>query len=99
MVYHEFGKEQLVRYKIKGQARPFIDEDLQLQLPGLEDRQTKSEYYSHIYSHYFNQSHLPIATLPSEQELEQAMHDAQKSYEAWKQMQQELGHVFKMIAP
>ena len=83
--------EQLLPYKIKGQSRPFIDEDLQMQIPGLEsslDRQGL-QHYSHIYSHYLgylNQPSPHLNTHLSEEQLEAIKVQTQQSFEAWKKM-------------
>jgi NAD-specific glutamate dehydrogenase len=73
-------------YKIKGQNRPFIDEDLQLQIPGFENQR-----YSPIYSHFTGQFPLSSSYIQEkEQEIRKVMAQAQQSYEAWKKMQQQL---------
>lgn len=98
MAYREFCKEKLGQYKIEGQMRPFIDETLQLRLPGLEGQKNSFyPYTSSIYSHYSN-SFSPTLTVPSEIELEKAMHEAQQSYESWKQMQSRLTNIVKSIS-
>ncbi|WP_068467531.1 hypothetical protein [Candidatus Protochlamydia phocaeensis] len=94
MVYSECCREKLFQSKINGQSRPFIDQNLQLRIPGAELPAEPSDPPPHnpIYSHYAHA--LPAASyLPStfrEAELNKAMADAQQSYEAWKKMHQQL---------
>jgi hypothetical protein len=94
VVYSECYQEKFFQYKIKGQSKPFIDQNLQLQLPGVEMSSENSDYPLHnpIYSHYFH--NLPFASyLPNtfrEGELNQAMANAQLSYTAWKKLHQQL---------
>lgn len=97
MAYREFCKEKLNQYKIEGQARPFIDETLQLRLPGLEVQKNSYFPYTSVYSHYFH-SLSPTLSTPSEVELEKAMEEAKKSYENWKLMQNRLTNRIKSIS-
>lgn len=100
MAYSECCREKLLAYKIEGQSKPFVDDkDLQLQLPGSESQESTESPTSPspIYSHYVGSCPSPSYT-PSpinEDELYQAIHDAEQSYEAWKKMQERLKEASK----
>lgn len=86
MGYREFCKED-IQCKIEGQKRPFIDKNLQLQLPGIDRTQeqgTSIPSHHQIYSHYA--PHYPLTMPFNENEVEKAMTEARRSYEAWKKM-------------
>ncbi len=94
MVYSEFCREKLFQYKINGQSRPFVDQNLQLQIPGIDSHAEvgKSQSHSPIYAYYSQKlpkiPHLPI--LSKEAELDRVMTDAEQSYLAWKKMRKQL---------
>jgi hypothetical protein len=45
----ELSREKLIQYKIKGQTKPFVDQNLQLQIPGIEsDSSLLSSTPSHL---------------------------------------------------
>lgn len=80
------------QYKIGGPSKPFIDQNLQIQLPDW-DSQQKQQHPSHspIYSHYAGSSPSPyLSSQINEVELHNAMAEAEHSYKAWKQMQERL---------
>jgi hypothetical protein len=89
------GRDKLSQYKIGGPSRPFIDENLQLQLPEWDPHQgSHPPSQSPIYSHYVGSS--PSSYLPSqinEAELHHVIAEAEQSYEAWKKMQQKLKEI------
>ena len=83
---------KLAQCKIGGPTKPFIDQNLQFHLPDW-DSQPKQVQSSHspIYSHYVGSS--PSPYLPShinEAELQHAMTEAKRSYEAWEKAKQRL---------
>lgn len=94
MVYSEFCREKLFQYKIEGQSRPFIDRNLQLQIPGVDSHIEvgKGQGHSPVYAYYSQKlpktTYLP--TLVKEAELNQVMTDAKQSYSAWKKMRKQL---------
>lgn len=77
--------------RFKGQARPFIDKDLQFQVPGVDNYLESHEpsCYTNIYLHYTPSFTLDFFPL-NYKELEKAIDDAQNSYEAWGKMQKQL---------
>lgn len=83
-------------YKIEGQSKPFIDKNLQLQIPEWESQQSSTYLYSPIYSHYAG-SHPSSYLFPpiNEAEIYQAMLDAENAYKGWKQTQQKITEVVK----
>lgn len=91
MVDSKQCQDKLSQCKIGGPSKPFIDDNLQLQLPNWESQQAQTPSPSPIYSHYMGPS--PTSYLSSqipEAELYQMMAEAEQSYEAWKQMQQKI---------
>lgn len=89
MVGSETSREKLFQYKIKGQSKPFVDENLQIQIPGVESQKntaSPSPIYSHYSSHQLGSSSLPV----NEADFYQAMEEARQSHEAWKKMGQKL---------
>ncbi len=93
MAYSKCCREKLIQYRINGQSKPFVDKNLQLQIPGCDTSNPMNDSsFSPIYSHYAGSCPF-ISYLPSqinEAELYQAMAEAEKSYEAWKNMKQRL---------
>ena len=92
--------DKLSQYQVGGLTKPFIDKNLQIHLPFSESHQNKSSIsHSPIYSHYHGTSSpsIPLSSslssfssLVNENELNQAMSEAERSYEAWKKMEQKL---------
>lgn len=92
MVYSEFCGEKLSGYRIKAQAHAYVDQDLQIQIPGSDINGTAENNPSHspIYA-YFTPSLPPYRSFSlKEAELLQAMNEANHSYGAWKKMQEQL---------
>jgi hypothetical protein len=93
----ECCRDKLSQYKIGGQSKPFIDKNLQLQLPGWDFHHNQTHpSFNPIYSHYIGS--LSVSFLSpqiNEAELYHAMIEAECSYEAWRQMQQQLKEVAK----
>lgn len=94
MAYSESCREKLTQTKIQGQSKPFVDQDLQLQLPGSElaSHIVESSAHSPIYSHYASScSTDPFLTASiNEAELYHVMAEAESSFEAWKKMEQRI---------
>ena len=92
MVYSESCRDKLSQYKIGGPSKPFINKNLQLELPNWETQQRQSfQSHSPIYSHYVGSSPSSYLSFQvNEAELYQVMREAEHSYEAWKHMQQRL---------
>jgi|GEM_PF-4471569 len=89
----EYCPDKLSQYKIGGPSKPFIDKNLQLQLPewDLQPPAQASRSHSPIYSHYVGSSpSFYLSSQVNEGELYQMMAEADRSYEAWKYMQQRL---------
>lgn len=99
MAYSESSRDKLAQYKIEGQSKPFIDQNLQLQMPGCDVSEEEVDHLqSPIYSHYVGSYPLSSAYFSSqvnEAELYHAMAEAERSYEAWKQMQHQLKEAAK----
>lgn len=88
-------REQIPAFKIKGQKRPYIDQELQFQLPGIEDYQEPIiRHRSQVYSYYLGdgvQQFHPSLTIPIDYKgLEQAIADANQSYTVWKKLHQQI---------
>lgn len=101
-MYNEcFKREKLLHYRIKGQKRPFIDEDLQLQLPGLESSLENPNLgsYSQVYSYYstYFPSRLDFPKMVQQVELEHGISQAQQAYDKWKNIQQQLHTMFQQF--
>lgn len=79
--------------KINGQFKPFIDKNLQIQIPGfdLPSEARINSSCNPIYSHYCQNSFVITPEMASiEAELNTAILEAKHSYEAWKKMQKQL---------
>jgi hypothetical protein len=89
--------DKLSQYKIGGPSKPFIDQNLQLQLPEWDPPQSQTnQCHSPIYSHYVGSSpSFPFSLQINEAELYHAITEAERSYESWKQMQQKLQEAVK----
>ena len=101
MAYSESCREKSSQYKIEGQSRPFVNKNLQLQLPGcdIQNSSGNASFSSPIYSHYAGTWPSP-SYLPSQinqTELYQIMAEAESSYEEWKNMQQHLKDAAKVF--
>lgn len=101
MTNSECTRNKLSQYKIGGQSKPFIDKNLQLQLPGWDFQHIQTDLsFRPIYSHYIGSiSSSYFAPQVNEAELHHAMQEAESSYEAWRQMQQQLKEVAKRHKP
>ncbi len=82
--------ERLKAYRILGQSRPFVDRNLQIQLPGSDILEETNQPQISLFSHY-----LPLQTpltscCEEELMLNQMMEDVEKSFRSWKEMVQEL---------
>lgn len=91
--YPGFNREKLVQNKIARQSKPFVDHNLQLQIPGSDapPSQIVERPHNPIYAHFSPSS--PAAELSlqiNQDEFYQAMQEAERSYQSWQQMQQEL---------
>lgn len=94
----EYCRDKLSQYKIGGPSRPFIDQNLQFQLPNWDSYSghIHSHFHSPIYSHYVGSSPSSSLSLPiNEEELYHVMKEAEYSYEAWKKMQVKLQETIK----
>lgn len=88
-------RDKLSQCKVGGPTKPFIDQNLQLQLPEWDSPQSHSSQ-SPIYSHYAGSSPVPhISSEINETELYHVMEEAEKSYESWKKLQQKLNKIAK----
>lgn len=94
MGQYDIYRDKLMQYAMKGQTRPFIDRNLQLQMPELERENEAMASYTNIYSHYASTFSSHSCSLNRE-ELEQAVAHAHQSYEAWKRMKQQLMELIK----
>ncbi len=81
-----------LKSKIGGPSKPYIDQNLQINLPDWDSYQKHFDSsHSPIYSHYVGST--PSSYLSSyinENELNHAMNEAARSYAAWKKMQQKI---------
>lgn len=86
--------------KINGQSKPFIDRNLQIQIPGLDaapDTQISTSCKS-LYTHYCQNAVIITQEMAAiESELNSAISEAQKSYDAWKKMQAHLSETAAKI--
>lgn len=99
MAYSEYCREKLAHCKFERSSKPFIDKDLQLQLPGYDfsvpntDAAPSNPIYTHFSGSEITES---MITYPiNETELYHVMAEAENSYEAWKKMQQRLKEAVK----
>jgi hypothetical protein len=95
-----FFREKLSQYRIEGQSKPFVDKNLQLQLPGYKEEDLVPQFRSFsnpIYSHY---APAPFSDLLNmyKDELATALQEAEQSYKAWKQMQKNVEKLIQMVA-
>ena len=91
MFYPECCHDKLSQYKIGGPSKPFIDKNLQLQLPGWDLQQHNNHSHSPIYSHYIGSSPSSYLSIQvNEAEIHQAIAEAKNSYYSWKQMRDKL---------
>lgn len=84
------GREKLNPFKIKGKKHTFIDENLQIQLPGQEHHHSS---YTPIYSHYLggvNAHHPYLESSSTEQQLKTLSKEAEQVYMNWKNLQNQL---------
>jgi hypothetical protein len=92
VAYSEWCRDKLLQFKIGGQSKPFVDKNLQLQLPGCDSHNEETDHsHSPIYSHYVGSSpYSYISSQINEAELYHVMAEAEHSYDAWKDMQKRL---------
>jgi hypothetical protein len=93
MIYQACEKKDRFHYRIKGQTRPFIDENLQFRFPGIEspkDQMIESPTSHQIHAYYSHLYDITYESDPLEIELIQAMSETQQAYETWKQIQQKI---------
>lgn len=90
MAHAKTPTEQHLWYRSQGHARPFIDRDLQLQIPGTEQKQD-SACMKKIYAHYAN-SLPPVvsSSLLETSGLKTALQEAAASHAAWRELKQSL---------
>jgi hypothetical protein len=100
MVESNCCQDKLSQCKIGGPSKPFIDQNLQIQLPNWDSQQQQLQpSHSPIYSHYVGSS--PSSYFSSqinEVELRNAMTEAERSYQAWKKMQQKLREAAQVLS-
>lgn len=98
MVYSKCCRDKLSQYNIGGPSRPFIDKNLQLQLPEWDPPYSQTnQSHSPIYSHYVGSSpYSPLSSQINEAELYHAMAEAESSYKSWKQIQQKIKETAKV---
>ena len=87
------SEEKLAPCIVTRQMKPFIDHNLQLQLPSVETLvHPNNRSHSPIYSHYMG-SHPSISSLMpqvNEEEFHQAMNNAEQAYAAWSKMRDQM---------
>lgn len=90
---HSHSRGKLSQNKIKRQSKPFIDEDLQIQIPGSDQTSQDEENHSQnpIYSHYSTcYPAISLLSQISEEEIHQAIKHCQESHDAWRKMKEYL---------
>jgi hypothetical protein len=101
MGYSKGYQDKLSVLNIERQSRPFVDENLQIQLPGLKDPSIASDPSpsSPIYVHYakYNCSPLPLPPSINEKEINQSMVEAEKAYQAWQQFKHKILQLSKNL--
>jgi hypothetical protein len=91
VAYSEHCREKLSQFKIARHSKPFIDKDLQLQIPGCDlNLQQNHPTPSPIYSHYVGNNTSSYFSPYNETDLLQAIKQAEGSYHAWKLLQQQI---------
>lgn len=96
MVYQASQKQDKFSCRIKGQSRPFIDENLQIRFPGVEPLIDQSQhlYTSRSIHAYYSHSGKTFYGDALEIELEHTRLETQHAYEPWKEIQQKLNDSF-----
>lgn len=95
MLYSEYCRGKLFQNKIGGPSKPFIDQNLQLQLPEWDFSSGHHCSLSPIYAHYAGSSPSPSVSLQvNEAEIYHAIHEAECSYDSWKQMKQKVNALY-----
>lgn len=100
MAISKRDREKLSQSKIDRKVKPYIDKDLQLHIPASEQVENHEPFnkvyaYSPIYNH-FNNSSLKesrsnaLLSEINEEEIFQAIHDAEQAYEAWRKLKNQL---------
>lgn len=73
------------------QAKPFIDENLQFQMPALElSNNQMNNGVSQVYCHYIGAQPLIAYQEINENELYYAMQEAENSFLAWRERKEEI---------
>jgi hypothetical protein len=93
MDYQDLTKNKLAYCRIKGQTRPFIDNNLQLQWPSLEHYLDQQKFYKPIYSHtstFFDSFHWNSSLNFQQAEIAKAIATARQAYKTWQLIQQQL---------
>ncbi len=86
--------------KINGQSKPFIDNNLQIQIPGLDASYETSIAESHksVYAHFCQEPAVITQEMANiESDLKTAIEEAQQTFEAWKKLQKQLLEVSDQI--
>lgn len=86
-------QDKLALSKVGGPSKPYIDQNLQIHLPGdsPSSHPQQPQVHSPIYSHYVGSSPAsPLSSQINENELIEAMAEAEQSYEAWKKLQKKI---------
>lgn len=98
--YIDCCHDKSFQYKIRGQSKPFVDKNLQLQLPEWDAYSTQitPSSSSSIYSHYINfcpSFHLFPEI--NEAEIHQSIKETELSYKAWKEMHDQIVETSKAL--
>lgn len=86
-MYSEIFRNKISQQKIQGQIKPFIDKNLQMQIPGLENVNLLDRPHTPIYIHFIRNPS-PFYLDIGETQLFQAMEEAEKSHKAWLKMKE-----------
>ncbi len=92
MAYSD-DEEKLTSCILSRQMKPFIDHNLQFQLPSVETLiHPNNRSHCPIYSHYMgsNPSISSLITQINEEDLHQAMNNAEQAYAAWSDRREEI---------
>lgn len=95
-------KEKLSQNLLPRQSKPFIDQNLQLQIPESDlPNSQMNRSHSPIYTHYMGDSpsNAYLAPQVNASELYKAMQDAEQSYGAWGKMKEQLINASKSFHP
>ena len=92
-------QDKLSQCKIGGPSKPFIDQNLQIQLPDWDKAERKTESsHSPIYIHYIGSPPSSYFSSPvNESELHHAIADAERAHAAWKKIQNKLNEAVQSV--